>query len=345
MKRLADGAPLGWIERAPKVELHLHMEGSIPLGTLWELIQKYGGDPSAPDRNALVNLLQYKDFPHFIDVWVWKNRFIREYEDFRRIGEAVATDLARQRIVYAEAFFSPADFFRHGLETQKIAEALREGLDRCSDSTILLIADLVRDFGPEQAMRTLHELNEVRHLGVIGVGLGGSEKPFPAAPFAGVFEEARRLGFRTTAHAGEADGPESVWQVVRDLRVERIGHGIRAVEDPSLLRLLEARQIALEVCPTSNVCTGVVSSFAEHPVTQLVEAGVPVAINTDDPKMFGISLAEEYGKLRDLLGFPPARLFELMEEAVRFCWAPEGRKASLRTGLREFGEQEGLLDR
>jgi adenosine deaminase len=333
MNSNSEGKRSGWIDRAPKAELHLHIEGAIPLDALWELIERHGGDPSVPDRDALAKRFQYRDFPHFIEVWVWKNGFLRTYDDFRLVGEAVARDLADQKIVYAEAFFSPADFFRHGLKTQRIAEALREGLSRCRGTAVALIGDLVRDFGSERAMKTLRELHEVRDLGVIGIGLGGSEEPFPAAPFAAVFGEARRLGFHTTAHAGEADGPESVRQAIDDLHVERIGHGVRAAEDPSLVALLAEKGITLEICPTSNVCTGVVPSLEEHPVTSLIEAGVPVTINTDDPKMFHVTLAEEYRRLEDAFSLSSESVVRLMEGAIRASWAAASTKASL---LAEF---------
>ena len=240
-----------WFDRVPKVELHLHLEGAIPLDALWTLVQKYGGDPAVPDLAALQRRFVFRDFPHFIDTWVWKNAFLREYEDFTFIAEAVAHDLARQNIRYVEAFFSPPDFFRHGLKTQELAAAIRRGLQRAPEIEVALIPDLVRDFGPERAAITLAEVNEVRALGVIGIGIGGSEQAFPPEPFAGVYAQARRLGLHTTAHAGEAAGAQSVWGAIRDLHVERIGHGTRADEDERLLDYLAAERIPLEMCPLS----------------------------------------------------------------------------------------------
>ena len=121
---------MDWFERIPKVEIHLHLEGAIPLDALWRLIEKYGGDPSVPDPAALARRFEYRDFPHFIDTWLWKNEFLREYEDFTWIAEAVARDLARQNVRYLEAFYSPPDFSHHGLETQRLTEAVRSGLSR-----------------------------------------------------------------------------------------------------------------------------------------------------------------------------------------------------------------------
>jgi adenosine deaminase len=320
---------VNWFERVPKVELHLHLEGAIPLDALWELVEKHGGDPSIPDLEALERRFEYRDFPHFIETWIWKNGFLREYQDFTFIAEAVARDLAGQNIRYVEAFFSPTDFARHGLETQKLAEAIRTGLDRVPRVEVALVADLVRDGGPARAAVTLAQVKEVQNLGVVGIGIGGSEQAFPPEPFAEVYEEARRLGFHTSAHAGEAAGAESVWGAIRSLGVDRIGHGTRAEEDGALLDYLAEHKIPLEMCPISNLCTGVVPCFEAHPVRRYFERGIVVAINTDDPKMFGNSLAEEYQRLEDRLGFSRDEVRTLILQGIRASWLPEGRKAQL----------------
>ncbi len=318
-----------WFERVPKAELHLHLEGAIPLDALWELVQKYGGDPTLPDIAALQRRFAYRDFPHFIETWIWKNQFLREYEDFTFFSEAFARDLARQNIRYAEVFFSPSDFARHGLKTQEITAAIRKGLARVPAAEVMLIADMVRDSGPEQAAITLAEAAEVRNLGIIGVGIGGSEQRFPPEPFHAVYEEARRLGFHTTAHAGEAAGAESIWGAIRSLRVERIGHGARAGEDERLLDALAEMQIPIEMCPISNVRTGVVRSIEDHPARRFFERGLVITINSDDPKMFGNSLAEEYRLLEERLGFSRDDIRALILQAIRVSWLPEERKQKM----------------
>jgi adenosine deaminase len=320
-----------WYERVPKVELHLHLEGAIPLDALWELIQKYGGDPSVPDLVALQNRFVYQDFPHFIHTWIWKNQFLREYEDFTFFAEAVARDLARQNIRYVEAFFSPRDHARHGLKAQELASAIRAGLSQVKGIEVMLIADLVRDWGPENAAITLAEVVEVRDQGIIGIGIGGSEQSYPPEPFEPVYEEARRLGFHTTAHAGEAAGPESIWGAIKTLRVERLGHGTRAGEDERLLETLAETKIPLEMCPISNVCTGVVKSIAVHPARRYFERGVMITINTDDPKMFGNSLAQEYQLLEQQLGFSRNDIRVLILQAIQASWLPPERKQQLTT--------------
>ncbi len=324
-----------WFERVPKVELHLHLEGAIPHHALWELVLKYGGDPSVPDLQALAQRFEYRDFPHFIETWVWKNQFLREYQDFTFIAEAVARDLARQNIRYVEAFFSPADFYRHGLETQKLTEAIRAGLSKAPEIEVALVADFVRNFGPQNAAMRLAEVNEVRNLGVVGVGIGGSELEFPPEPFEQVYQEARRLGFYTSAHAGEAAGAQSIWGAIRSLRVDRIGHGTRAEEDESLLDYLAEHRIPLEMCPLSNLRTGVIRALEEHPARRFFKRGIIVTINTDDPKMFGNSLAQEYRLLEEKLGFSRDEIRALILQGIRSAWLPEDRQRQLVATFRQ----------
>jgi adenosine deaminase len=318
-----------WYERVPKVELHLHLEGAIPQEALWQLIQKYGGGPAVPNIEALQRRFQYRDFPHFIETWVWKNQFLREYEDFTFIAEAVAKNLVRQNVRYVEMFYSPSDFFKHGLELQKLTEAIHTGLSRVKQVETALILDFCRDNGPENAARNLDAVKEVKQLGVIGIGIGGSEQKYPPEPFAGVYEKARQLGFHTGAHAGEAAGPESIWGTIRSLKVERIGHGTRAIEDESLMRYLAEKQIPLECCPLSNVRTGVVKSIEAHPVKKFFEAGLLVTVNTDDPAMFGNSLAQEYQMLEERLGFSRDVVRKVILNGIKASWSSTGRKKLL----------------
>ena len=333
---------MDWFEQVPKVELHLHLEGAIPHGALWELIQKYGGDETVPDLPALQRRFVYQSFPHFIETWIWKNQFLREYDDFTRIAEAVARDLASQNIRYAEVFFSPSDFARHGLQIQKLTEAIRKGLSRVSNIDIALVADLVRDNGPAQAAVTLAAVSEVQSLGVVGIGIGGSEQHHPPEPFQSVYAEARRLGFHTSAHAGEAAGAASIWGALLQLQVERIGHGTRAEEDDRLLDYLAEKKIPLEVCPLSNVRTGVVASLDSHPVRRYFERGLVITINTDDPKMFGNSLAEEYRLLENVLGFSRDDLRLLILQGIESAWLSSIKKQQL---MEAFVHDPAWLDK
>jgi adenosine deaminase len=324
---------LSWFERVPKVELHLHLEGAVPLDTLWQLIQKYGGDPSVPTRASLEERFQYRGFSHFLDTWMWKNGFLRQTSDFTTIAEAVACDLAAQNVRYVEAHYSPSDFARHGLEPQELTRAIRAGLDRAPEIEVSLIADLVRGRDPVAMDATLQQVHEVRDLGVLGVGLGGAEHAFPPELYAAVYERARKLGFHVTAHAGEAAGAASIWGALRALGAERIGHGTRAHEDPALLDYLAQRQIPIEMCPLSNVRTAVVPSLGEHPIREYMERGLLVTVSTDDPKMFNNSLALEYALLERELGLSRDEIRTLVLNGARASWLPADRKDQLLVDL------------
>ena len=331
---MATARGMTWHDEVPKVELHVHLEGAIPHEALFALIQKYGGDPSVPDVGALAKRFEYTDFPQFIETWNWKNAFLREYEDFTLIAELVARDMAAQGIRYAEAFFSPAPFASVGLFLQEVTRAVRAGLAKVPEIRIALVADFVRDEGPEAALAALARLREVKDLGVVGIGIGGSEQAFPPAPFKPVYEAARSMGFRTTAHAGEAAGPESIWGAIQELRVERIGHGTRAWQDPELVRYLVEHRIPLEMCPVSNVRTNVVGSLREHPIRRYFDAGVLVTVNSDDPKMFQTSLAGEYRLLEQQCGWTKPEICGVIMNAVESSWLSDEEKSSLASQFR-----------
>ena len=320
----------------PKVELHLHLEGAIPTETLWQLIQKYGGDPEVTNYGTLKKRFEYHDFDQFLQTWIWKNGFLREYEDFTLISEAVAQDLTSQNIRYVEAFFSPVDFAHHGLETQKLAEAIRLGLNRVDDVQVNLVADLVRSTPLDNAERTLAELSEVKDLGIIGIGIGGPEKEYPPEPFADIYAQAREMGFKTSAHAGEAAGADSIWGAVRLLDVDRIGHGTRAYEDETLLNFLVEKRIPLEMCPISNVKTGVVDSIESHPIRRYYDLGIIVTVNTDDPKMFGNSLADEYKMLETKLGFSRSDIQTVITNSIEASWLADDAKSELSSDFNQY---------
>lgn len=324
-----------WYTNLPKVELHLHLEGAIPLPALWELVEKYGGDPSVPNLAALRQRFVYRSFEQFIATWVWKNQYLREYDDFTFCAEAVARELASQNVRYAEVFYSPADFTGAGLHTQELTVAIRRGLARVPQVEIALVADLVRDWGAVRAWRTLAEVAELADYGVVGIGLGGSEAEYPPELFRNVYTQARKLGLHTTAHAGEAAGAGSIWGAIEALQVERIGHGTRAAEDGRLLAYLTRTQLPLEMCPTSNVCTGVVPRLAEQPLRHFIERGLAVTINSDDPAMFSTSLVEEYRQAVEVFGLTRGQIRTSILQAVRAAWMPDDRKRALGDSLQQ----------
>jgi len=315
-----------WYNHIPKVELHLHLEGAIPFDALWTLLQKYGGDSSVQDIKALKEKFIFRDFPHFLENWAWKNSFLREYEDFTFISEEIAKNLLNQNLKYVEAFFSPVDFEMSGLQPSKIAESIQRGLSKVSGIEVSLIADLVRDTKIKKAEYFLDQIYEVKELGIIGIGIGGAEHDFPPNRFKNIYEKARHYGFRTTAHAGEAAGASSIWGAIRELKVDRIGHGTRAFEDESLLDYLAEHQIPLEMCPISNVCTGVIQNIESHPIKKYIDHGIIVTVNTDDPKMFNNSLAEEYMNLENIFGFSRKEIQLLIINGIESSWLLKTKK-------------------
>jgi len=323
----------------PKVELHLHLEGAIPLPTLLTLVQRAGREQSIRTLDDLRRKLTYTDFAHFIDVYGWKNTFLAEEKDFAEIGYQVLRDLSRQNVKYVEAFYAPGDFRRQALSVQGITENLIEGKERAfRDFGIRseLIVDLVRDHGPDTGMRRVEEVTPYLGQGVVGIGLGGSEQEFPADPYASVYTEARKRGFRLTAHAGEVAGADSVWTVIEKLGVERIGHGIRAEEDPELMSVLERRRIPLEMCITSNLMTGVCQSIDAHPVKRYFQHGLMVTVNSDDPTMFGTSISQEYRILVQKLGFTVSELWQLNLNGIDASFMPDEEKELMKS---EFEKQ------
>jgi adenosine deaminase len=319
---------------APKVELHLHLEGAIPLPTLFELIQRHGGDPDVPDLGALERRFVFRDFAHFIETWWWMTGFLRTEDDFTEIAESVARSLASQNIVYAEASYSPTDFERHGVTPQQLGMAIRKGLDRVPEVTVALNVDLVRDTGPVRAARTLEAVLEIAvDADVRGVTIGGSEQDHPPGPFAGVYQRAAEAGLRLTAHAGEAAGPNSVWGALRSLGVERIGHGVRSVEDSQLMEYLVESGIPLEVCPTSNIRTGVAPGWEDHQLHQLFAQGVVVTINSDDPTPFNCSLA---GEFRALSAFEVPSMERLTHVAIDASWMSASERDAVRAVVSDW---------
>lgn len=329
---------MSWFDAIPKVELHVHLEGAIPHEALYTLIQKYGGDPTVPNIQALNERFAYNDFPQFIVAWSWKNRFLREYEDFEFIAERTARDLASQNIRYAEMFFSPSLFTGKGLRVQELTRAVRSGLSKVPGIEIALIADLVRDYDPNSELACLHQLNEVKSEGVTGIGLGGSEHEFPPAPFKKLFDTARAMGFHTNVHAGEAAGPESVWEAIHELKPERIGHATSAIRDPDLVEYILKNQIILEMCPISNLRTGAARSLKDHPINPFFKSGMMVTINTDDPRMFQTCLADEYRLLVETCGWTKAEICQVILNGIKFSWASEAKKLAL---IQEFTQDSG----
>jgi adenosine deaminase/aminodeoxyfutalosine deaminase len=296
----------------PKAELHLHLEGSIEPETLHEL------DP-ATSVEEFRTLYCYSSFDTFLKAFGEISKRLRTPADYALITRRLLDRLAAQNIQYAEIIVAAGVALWKGQEFGPIYDAIREAA-RGSSVEVHWILDAVRQFGPDH-VRAVAELAAERVLdGVIAFGIGGSEERGPAAWFGETFAFARRAGLHLTAHAGESMGPESVWAAL-ELGAERIGHGIAAAEDPSLMRELRERDIPLEICITSNLVTGVVKRLEDHPVRRLFDAGVPLTLNTDDPAMFGCTLAGEYALAARCFGFSEAELRGIAQNGFHYRFA------------------------
>jgi adenosine deaminase len=328
-----------FIKNMPKIELHLHLEGAFTLQSLMTLIDKYGEDPSINSAADLEKKFVFKDFPHFIKTWVWKNQFFKSPYDFEFTTYNTLKDLHQQNVVYAEAFYSPWDFACNGLGAQEITEAHLAAVVRAEKDLGIqckLIADISRDVGWQNSVERFKQIIPYRDKGVIGIGLGGSEQQFPNGLYESVFKLAKQKGFHVVAHAGEAAGADSVRTAIDVLKAERIGHGVRSIEDHDLVEKLNAERIPLEVCITSNLKTGVFSSLETHPIKYFFEQGLAVNINTDDPTMFATTITDEFFLLSDRLNFSKEDIKKLTLSAAEATFLSEDEKKALYSNVNMF---------
>ena len=299
-----------FIESLPKAELHLHLEGSVEPETLLEI------NPSL-DLASVRSRYVYKGFPGFIQSYIWVNRQLNTPEHYGIITRRLLERIAQQNVTYAEInvsvgviLWKEQDF--HGIFDATVAAAAEQ-----TTVEVRWVFDAVRQFGAEHAMRVAQLAVERMPGGVVGFGVGGDEAAGPAGWFKDVFAFARDNGLAILPHAGETVGPESVWAAL-NVGAQRIGHGIRAADDPELMAHLRERDIPLEVCITSNVCTAAVESLDAHPVRRLFDAGVPITLNTDDPALFRTSLNNEYRVAAEKFGFTESELRSIAENAFRY---------------------------
>lgn len=325
-----------FIAGLPKAELHVHQVGSASPRLVAELASRHPerGVPEDPDR--LANFFRFADFADFIRIYLSVVDLMRTAEDVRLLTYGVAEDMAGQQIRYAELTVTPYMSVAGGIPAEAFCEAIedaRVAADRDLNVVLRWIFDIPADFGPEGAELTTRVALDVAPAGLVAFGLGGSEAGFPRSMFRPWFDRARAAGLHSVPHAGETTGPETVWEAIRDLGAERIGHGTSASLDPHLMAHLSEHGITVEVCPTSNLRTGVVGDLSRHPVIDLAAAGVPFTINSDDPPMFGTTLNQEYAIAAHLLGLDRAGLAELARRAVRASFAPDQTKRAILTEI------------
>jgi aminodeoxyfutalosine deaminase len=332
-----------FVERMPKVEIHVHLEGSILPATMRDLALRHGLDLPVHDDAALAAFYSFRDFAHFVDVYVAACSCLCSADDFARVAYELGAEAARQNCRYVEAHFNPEPNHRkRGVPFRDQLDGMNAGRARALAEfgvELRWIADGVRDAesGPVSVMQTVEWIAGLPATdGVIGLGLGGHEAGGPPRLFVEAFAAAREAGLHVVAHAGETTGPETIWATLDLLGAERIGHGISAARDPALVAHLAERQIPLEVCPVSNLRTRVVAHAADHPFRALDAAGVLVTVNSDDPPMFGTTLTDEYRFLVETFGYGPADLERLCLNGIRASFLPEDAKQRL---LGEFAAE------
>jgi aminodeoxyfutalosine deaminase len=287
----------------PKIELHIHLEGSIRARTLLQIAKRNDVPLPASTVEGLAGLYQFRDFEHFIEVWRLTTRALRTEQDFRQVVTDYAAEAASHGAVYLEGIFTPAEPVGRGSGWDEVFAGYCDGARQAAEEhgvQVRLTPDIPRGYPLEIAELTARHAVAYRDRGVVGIGLGGPEAQYPPEAYARAFEIARDGGLGSVPHAGEAAGPSSVRGALDTLRADRIRHGVRAAEDPGLMRELAARGVVLDVCPISNLRTGVVSSLADHPLPALTAAGVACSVSTDDPAMFDTDLSADYAAARKL---------------------------------------------
>ncbi|MEZ0578535.1 adenosine deaminase [Nocardioides sp. MH1] len=325
----------GFIAGLPKAELHVHHVGSASPRIVSELAARHPGTVPS-DLAELRKFFEFRDFAHFIEVYLAVVDLVRTPEDIRYLTYEIGREMAgAQAVRYAELTCTPyTSVLPHdpdrGMAIEAYTEAIedaRVAVERDFGLVLRWIYDIPGESGLPAAEETLGFALDHAPEGLIAFGLGGPEVGVDRGQFKAVFDQARAAGLHSVPHAGETTGPETIWTSLRDLGAERIGHGTSAAQDPALLEHLAAEGIPLEVCPSSNVATRAVASLAEHPLPRFVEAGVTVTINSDDPPMFGTTLNREYAIAADLLDLDESGLADLARAAVRASWAPDDVRA------------------
>jgi aminodeoxyfutalosine deaminase len=296
----------------PKIELHVHLEGTVRAGTLLDIARRNGAALPADTPEGLAGLYAFRDFEHFIETWALTTAVLATAADFRQVVTDYAAEAAAHGAVYLEGIFTPAEAARRGTSWDEVFTGYCDGAQEARERhgvEVRLTPDIPRGYPIEAAELTARHAVAYAGRGVVGLGLGGLEAQFPPEPFAAAFALARDGGVAAVPHAGEVAGPASIRGALDALGAVRIRHGIRAVEDPALVAELAARGIVLDVCPVSNVRTGAVPSLDRHPLPALVAAGVACSVSTDDPAMFGTDLTADYAAAARL-GVAPRSCYE-----------------------------------
>jgi aminodeoxyfutalosine deaminase len=330
-----------FIAGLPKAELHVHHVGSASPRIVSELAARHPGVVPS-DLDALREFYTFRDFGHFIEVYLAVVDLLREPEDIRLLTYEVACDMAAQNIRYAELTLTPWTSVQRGIPLPAYVEAVedaRVAAERDHGVRLRWIYDIPGESGLPAGEDTVAYALDDPPETLVGFGLGGPEVGVGRPQFKDVFDRARSAGLHSVPHAGETTGPQTVWDAIHDLGAERIGHGTSSVQDPALVEYLVEHGIPLEVCPTSNIATRAVDTLANHPLKQLYDAGVTITVNSDDPPMFNTTLNQEYQIAARLLGLDEGGIAELAKATVRASFMPEPEKAMLEREIDDYARQ------
>ncbi len=316
--------------------MHLHLEGAVDPQTLVELSRRHDATPL--DLAAVKRLYAYRDFPGFLQAFAVLTERLREPADYELITYQLMERLRGENVVHAEVYVSVGICLRRGQDFDALFAGMERGRERGARDfgvSLLWIFDFVRQWGPEAAERVVDKAIRFRENHVAGIGMGGDERQAAPELFREVYRRAAENGLRLTAHAGEAAGPESVLGALDALGAERIGHGLNAWHDAELVARLVRDQVPVEICVTSNLRTGCLKSLEHHPLRKYFDAGVMVTLNSDDPALFGTSLAREYQLAQDAFGFSDDELRRLAANSFRASFLPAEQKQRHLAGLTE----------
>lgn len=326
-----------YIAAMPKIELHVHLEGATQPETLLKIAERNGIKLPYSNVEALREAYSFRNFDDFLKIYLMVVGTLRTQQDFADLAYEFGSEMARQNIWYAEATFSPQPYIYHfklGLSYNDILEAVNDGRARAKAQwgvEMRWIPDLVRSTAQATQLEMAQWAcsNTARDGGVVALGLGGPEIGYPPQEYEEAFTYARQHNLPSNPHAGETAGPESIWNALKVLGANRIGHGVSATQDPALIDYLVEHQTPLEVNPTSNLCLKLYPSYAEHPLKQLLEAGCIVTINSDDPPMFNTTLTDEYLHAVQDCGLSRAALEKTVLDAIQVSYLPQAEKNAL----------------
>jgi aminodeoxyfutalosine deaminase len=330
-----------FIAGLPKAELHVHHVGSASPRIVAELAQRHPTTTVPKDPDVLADSFQFTDFATFVEIYLSVVDLVRTPEDVHTLTYEIGREMAAQQIRYAELTCTPYTSMSAGVDPEAYCEALEDARLAAEHDFGLVLRfcfDIPGEDGLPAAAETARVATEIAPAGLISFGLGGPEIGWPRPQFKPYFDQAIAAGLHSVPHAGESTGPATIWDSIHELRAERIGHGTSATQDPALLGYLAEHGISLEVCPTSNIATKVVPSLDEHPIRDMVAAGVVVTINSDDPPMFGTTLNREYAIAADLLGLDAAGVGQLAKAALRASFADDARKRTIDTEIDGYVE-------